>query len=257
MTISKAKALLVKTALGEVGYTEGANNKNKYANGMTAYYGWNVQNQPWCDVFADWCYVESFGAQTAAVLTYQPIGAYSAACRYSADYYKAHDAWFKTPAVGDQIFFYVGGAINHTGVVVGVTGGMVTVVEGNSSDAVRKNTYKVGDGYIAGFGRPNWEVFDEGVADEPEPATEPEPPRKKTCEVTVTLPVIKYGDASMWVKLMQTSLIGRGFSCGWYGADGEYGEQTKIGLYQFQKKNGLDTDCVCKKPDWERLLELT
>ena len=74
--------------------------------------------------------------------------------------------------------------------------------------------------------------------------------------MTVTLPVIKYGDASMYVKLMQTALIGRGFNCGWYGADGEYGQQTKIALFQFQQKNGLETDNICGQATWTKLLEV-
>ena len=58
----------------------------------------------------------------------------------------------------------------------------------------------------------------------------------------------------MWVKVMQTALICRGFNCGWYGADGEYGQQTKIGLFQFQKKMDLETDCVCGTATWKALL---
>ena len=61
----------------------------------------------------------------------------------------------------------------------------------------------------------------------------------------------------MWVKLMQTALIGRGFNVGWYGADGEYGQQTKIGLYEFQKKNADkcgDADMVCGERTWSALL---
>ena len=163
--------------------------------------------------------------------------------------------------MGDQVFFNVSGGINHTGIVVGVTGGVVTCVEGNSSDAVRKNNYNLGTSYIAGFGRPNWSVFEDGGADEPTPtpSPEPEPPKQDTCEVTVKLPVIKYGDASMYVKVMQTLLIGRGFNCGWYGADGEYGQQTKIALFQFQQKNADkvgEADMVCGQRTWGALLGL-
>jgi peptidoglycan hydrolase-like protein with peptidoglycan-binding domain len=60
----------------------------------------------------------------------------------------------------------------------------------------------------------------------------------------------------MYVKLMQTALIGRGFNCGWYGADGEYGQQTKIALYQFQQKNGLETDNICGQETWKSLLNI-
>ena len=252
MTIQEAKNKLVNWCLEQVGYHEGANNWNKYAEKWTAAGGWNAQNQPWCDVFADVCFIECFGIDFASKLTYQPKGGFSALCSASANYYKNNGAWFSTPAVGDQVFFNVSGGINHTGIVVGVSGGMVTVVEGNSSDAVRKNPYRVGDGYINGYGRPNWSVFEDSGEEEP-PA--PDVPAQDTCSVTVTLPVIKYGDASMYVKLMQTALICRGFNCGWYGADGEYGQQTKIALYEFQKKNGLDADCVCGQQTYKKLLE--
>lgn len=256
MTIQEAKNKLVAWALAQVGYTEGANNYNKYAPKWTEAGGWNAQNQPWCDIFVDCGFIECFGIDLASKLTYQPKGGFSALCSASANYYKNNGAWFSTPAVGDQVFFNVSGGINHTGIVVGVSGGMVTVVEGNSSDAVRKNSYNLGTSYIAGFGRPNWSVFEDGGADEPTPtpSPEPEPPKQDTCEVTVKLPVIKYGDASMYVKVMQTLLIGRGFNCGWYGADGEYGQQTKIALFQFQQKNGLETDCICGQKTWAKLL---
>ena len=258
MTIQEAKAKLVNWALDQVGYAEGANNWNKYAPKWTEAGGWNAQNQPWCDIFVDCGFIECFGIDLASKLTYQPKGGFSALCSASANYYKNNGAWFSTPAVGDQVFFNVSGGINHTGIVVGVSGGVVTCVEGNSSDAVRKNNYNLGISYIAGFGRPNWAVFEGGVADdEPEPAPKPEPPKQETCEVTVTLPVIEYGDASMYVKLMQTALIGRGFNCGWYGADGEYGQHTKIALFQFQQKNADkvgEADMVCGQRTWKALL---
>lgn len=257
MTISEAKNKLVNWCLEQVGYHEGANNWNKYAEKWTQAGGWNAQCQPWCDIWADIAYISCFGLQTASKLTYQPVGGFSALCSASANYYKANNAWFSTPAKGDQVFFYSGGGINHTGIVVDATGGLVVCVEGNSSDAVRKNTYRLGDSYIAGFGRPNWSVFEDGGADEPTPTPSPEPPKQETCSVTLTLPVIKYGDESMWVKLMQTALIGRGFNCGWYGADGEYGQQTKIALFQFQQKNADkvgEADMVCGQRTWGALL---
>lgn len=260
MTIQEAKNKLVAWCLAQVGYQEGANNWNKYAPKWAEAGGWNAQNQPWCDIFVDCAFIECFGIDLASKLTYQPKGGFSALCSASANYYKNNGAYFSTPAVGDQIFFNVSGGINHTGIVVGVTGGMVTCVEGNSSDAVRKNTYAVNNSYINGFGRPNWDIFDSNgndnaTTDEDTPI--PEQPEQETCSVTLTLPVIKYGDESMWVKLMQTALICRGFNCGWYGADGEYGQQTKIALFQFQQKNADkvgEADMVCGQRTWKALL---
>ena len=50
MTIAEAKNKLVAWCLGEVGYHEGTNNWNKYAEKWTQAGGWNAQNQPWCDI---------------------------------------------------------------------------------------------------------------------------------------------------------------------------------------------------------------
>ena len=123
MTKQEAINKLVAWCLEQVGYAEEANNKNKYAPKWTEAGGWNVQNQPWCDVFVDVGFIECFGLDLAAKLTYQPRGGFSALCSASANFYKANSAWFSTPAVGDQIFFNVSGGINHTGIVVGVNGG--------------------------------------------------------------------------------------------------------------------------------------
>lgn len=251
MTINEAKAKLVSWCLDQVGYVEGANNWNKYAPKWTEAGGWNAQNQPWCDIFVDCAFIECFGLDLAAKLTYQPKGGFSALCSASANYYKAHGAWFTTPAVGDQVFMNVGGGINHTGIVVGVSGGVVTTVEGNSSDGVRRNSYGVSSTYIAGFGRPHWGIFEGEDDNQPGKPT----PSHDTCSVTVTLPVIRFGDCSRWVKLMQTALITAGFSCGWYGADGEFGAETKVGLFKYRQKLGLDGEIECDAEVWKKLLE--
>ena len=265
MTITEAKNKLVSWANQQISYHEGDNNWNKYAQKWTAAGGWNAQNQPWCDIFVDVGFIEVFGIDLASKLTYQPKGQFSALCSASANYYKNHNAWFSTPEVGDQAFFNVSGGINHTGLVVAVTGSVVTVIEGNSSDSVRKNNYTLPSSYIAGFGRPNWsavstETSSTGqttqnptVSISQEPASKPS---TQSCKVEITLPVVKFGDVSFWVKLMQMALIGRGFNCGAYGTDGDYGGQTKIALYQFQQKNGLEADCICGSVTWKKLLEI-
>ncbi len=252
MTAQEAKNKLVAWALSQVGYNEGANNKNKYAPKWTEAGGWNAQNQPWCDIFVDVGFIECFGLDLAAKLTYQPRGGFSALCSASANYYKAHGAWFSTPQVGDQVFMNVSGGINHTGIVVGVSGGVVTTVEGNSSDGVRRNSYGVSSTYIAGFGRPNWDIIESKEENPPEiPTVSP-----ATCEVTVKLPVIRFGDCSRWVKIMQTALITAGFSCGWYGADGEFGAETKVGLYKYRQRLGLGGEVECDAQVWTALLDI-
>ncbi len=85
------------------------------------------------------------------------------------------------------------------------------------------------------------------------PAHEPTPtpaPTGETCDISVTLPILKMNDHNNHVKLMQTALIGKGYNCGWMGADGWYGEQTKIALYQFSGKTYCDGEV------WKKLLEV-
>lgn len=249
MTIAEAKAKLVAWCNEQVGYSEGANNWNKYAEKWTAAGGWNAQNQPWCDIFVDCGFIECFGLDLASRLTYQRKGAFSALCSASANYYKNNGAWFSTPAVGDQVFFYSGGGINHTGIVVDVTGGLVVCVEGNSSDAVRKNTYRLGDSYIAGFGRPNWGVFVSGSPGE-DPAPTPEP----TKPVVEGLPTLKQGDASDVVRAAQFLLNGRGCSVGIWGADGDFGPMTKAAVLAFQRRRSLEADGIIGPETWAALL---
>ena len=90
---------------------------------------------------------------------------------------------------------------------------------------------------------------------EPKPAPEPSP-EPSDGMVTVELPTLKYGDKGLHVKIMQTALIGKGFSCGWMGADGWFGDQSKIALHEWQKKNGIeDKEVRCDAASWTKLLE--
>lgn len=161
MTRNEAISKLLTWANAQIGTRESNNNYNRYAAIAESMrmYGWNVQNQPWCDVFVDAGFVECFGIENAAKMTYQPIGGFSAACRYSAAYFAAQGALVQTPEPGDQIFSCDSdGVINHTGIVVSANGGIVRTIEGNSGDAVRSNAYGIGTPTIAGYGRPNWSV---------------------------------------------------------------------------------------------------
>lgn len=84
---------------------------------------------------------------------------------------------------------------------------------------------------------------------EPTPAPTPSP----SGNVTLNLPTLKQGDKGLHVKIMQTALIGKGYSCGWMGADGDFGANTKIALYKF--KGGSDSTVVCDASTWKKLLE--
>lgn len=72
--------------------------------------------------------------------------------------------------------------------------------------------------------------------------------------VTVTLNQLSKGSKGAQVKNLQILLIGKGYSCGSAGADGDFGTNTDKALKKFQKDNGLDVDGICGKNTWNKLL---
>lgn len=180
---------LIATARAELGYMEkrsnaqlddktanaGYNNYTKYARDLDKL---GIYNGPkngfaWCDVFVDWCFVQTFGLEAAMKLTCQPMGGYGAGCTNSMGYYKAKGQFTRTrPQPGDQIFFTNDGGKEsyHTGIVVGVDGSYVHTIEGNTSGAsgvvenggaVCAKSYLLTYNKIAGYGRPAWDIIGE------------------------------------------------------------------------------------------------
>lgn len=259
MNKSDAIALLIGFAQGQVGYQEGANNYNKYAedSNLTKLYGWNVQNQPWCDVFVDEAFIQCFGYEDAKALTYQFDGCSGAACRFSANYYQNHGAYYQYPEVGDQIFFIYDGAINHTGIVVSIDGNQVITVEGNSSDSVRRNSYAKTNPIIAGYGRPNWSV----LADVDDPVDKPqEKPQEETAPevnilyMTTRMPIIKPNMAKIpleCVRTLQIILNGKGENL---TVDSLYGWKTQTATENWQKNHSLEPDKEVGALTWRSLL---
>lgn len=252
MTINEARQKLVDWASGEVGYSEGANNYNRYAEDerLVKLYGWDVQNQPWCDVFTDEAFVAVFGLEDGAKMTYQPLGDGSAACWRSAQFFKDHDAFSQTPEKGDVIFFYVKGQINHQGIVEDVSRGVVHTIEGNSTDSVMRRAYATGTANIAGYGKPNWSVVvdapDEQELEDQAPVAEP---------VAVNLPALRNGMCSSYVAAAQGILSAKRYSLGPWGVDGEFGTATLTAVMNFQTRNGLVRDGIVGKETWAKLLE--
>ena len=169
MTEDQVIKKLISTASAEIGYMEKASNKNldsktanagkgnftKYARDLVNLIGSPyAQEAAWCDMFVDWCFVQTFGKDNAKKM----LGGWSAYTPTSADLYKKANRFFKSPSVGDQIFFKNSERINHTGIVVNVTDTTVYTIEGNSSNKVQNHSYSLKDKSIAGYGKPNWSV---------------------------------------------------------------------------------------------------
>lgn len=241
MTVNEAIEKVLNVARSNIGYHETGNNITKFAAERwdNEFYGWELTGQPWCDVFADYCYCQPFGIQLGAAITYQRVGGGSALCSASAQYYKNNGAWYTTPQPGDQVFFYVGGGINHTGIVETVNGSQFTTIEGNTSDMVARRTYYINSSTVAGFGRPKWSLVTNG---EYTPGS-----GSSTTPTTPTAPtttLLKHGSRGDAVKTLQENLIKLGYDCGPDGADGQFGYNTLKAVTKFQKEHNLEVDGV-------------
>ena len=64
---------------------------------------------------------------------------------------------------------------------------------------------------------------------------------------------LSYGDEGQDVKELQTMLIQLGYSCGKYGADGDFGSGTKAAVKAFQSDFGLDVDGIAGKNTLSRI----
>ncbi len=262
MTIENAKATLVEWCKSQIGYHEGAANANKYAmssNWDERLYGFSADNVPWCDVFVDAAFIECFGYDDGTAMTYQQPRGY-AACSMSAMAYKNNGAFFKTPELGDQIFFYVDGDINHTGVVVAVNElhNTIQCVEGNYSDSVAYTSYTITNPTIAGFGRPNWGVI---IGAE----TEDEQYDIIHGNYRRTYLHLEYGDGIKnphpAVKAWQNLLLCWGKKLGICGADGEFGEATRKATLEWQKEAkamGADVEVngIVDEDDWVEIINV-
>ena len=269
LTENEAIAKLVSCAKNQVGYLEkktnaylddktanaGSNNWNRYArdidNKYPEFYNGKKNGFSWCDIFVDWVFIECFGYENALKLLYQPEKSAGAGCKYSADYYRRNNAFFKQPNVGDQVFFGDYGNEGHTGIVVAVNGNVITTVEGNTSggygvdangDGVYLKKYNISTQYIPGFGRPNWEVVSSNAGNE-------------EASETVSYPTIKLGSKGSEVKKAQQLLIAKGYSCGTAGADGDFGAATYNAVKKFQADNGLEADGIVGANTWAALLK--
>lgn len=136
--------------------------------------------------------------------------------------------------------------MSHVGVYIG--GGYVVEATGHARGIVKSKLAGRGWGL---WGKPRWISYD-GAAQ----PTQPVQPAKPTgSALTVSgLPLLRYGDKGECVRSAQLLLIGRGYSCGRCGADGEVGQDTCNAVIAFQRAHGLQQDGIIGAQTWARLI---
>lgn len=137
--------------------------------------------------------------------------------------------------------------MSHVGVYVG--DGYVVEATGHARGVVK--TKLAGRGWGL-WGKPRWISY--------EAAATPAQPEQTSTQATASaltvtgLPLLRYGDKGEYVRSAQLLLIGRGYSCGRCGADGEIGQDTYNAIIAFQRASGLQQDGIIGAQTWARLI---
>jgi hypothetical protein len=194
---------------------------------------------PWCATFVSAIAVE---------LALTDIMPTECGCPQMMELYKKLGRWQENdafiPEAGDIIFYDwddgrnfattdATGRPEHVGIVTGVSGGMIAVVEGNKNDAVQTRNITVNGRYIRGFGLPDYA----GKATSPAP--KPKPTAK--CPYAEPKKNILYGAKGNHVKWLQWHLNQLGEKL---KIDGVFGKLTKAAVLKFQRTNKLTQDGI-------------
>ena len=139
---------------------------------------------------------------------------------------------------------------DHVGIVEKVANSVITVIEGNYSNSVKRRDIKVNGRYIRGYGVPKYDEETVEPVIEEEPKTETN--KQGVCEVEVK--VLKRGAKGSDVRALQTLLNGYGYSCGNSGIDGSFGPATEAAVKKYQKAKGLTVDGSVGPKTWAKLL---
>ena len=137
--------------------------------------------------------------------------------------------------------------MSHVGVYIG--DGYVVEATGHARGVVK--TKLAGRGWGL-WGKPRWISY--------EAAATPAQPVQTTTQAAASalavtgLPLLRYGDKGECVRSAQLLLIGRGYSCGRCGADGEIGQDTYNAVVAFQRATGLQQDGIIGAQTWARLI---
>lgn len=234
-----------------------------------------------------WC--STFVSAVAIKLGYTDIIPLECGCQQQIELFKKLGSWAetdsRTPQPGDIIFYdwddngkgdNVGWS-DHVGIVEKVSGGKITVIEGNYSNSVKRRTLAVDGKFIRGYGVPK---YDTATAEQPTPKTETVATPssgytvtafirevqaaigasvdgiagKETLSKTVTVSATINRRHTV-VKALQKRLNALGFNCG--AVDGIAGAKFTAAVIAYQKAKGCTSDgeITARHRTWQHLLE--
>ena len=217
-------------------------------------------DDPWCAAF-----VSAVGMAVGLGDVILP----HVSCGGMIDMYRARGRWVEddgySPAPGDLIFYDWQdpgegdclGAPDHVGLVAGLDGKRLTLIEGNCGDAVCCLYRDLDSRFIRGYGLPDYASVAAATEAAPVATQAAEPSADKTEEAarcTVELPLLREGSLGGFVRAAQALLVLRGCRVGPDGADGDFGPRTLAALLTFQRRRGLEPDGILGPASWSALL---
>ena len=235
-----------------------------------------------------WC--STFVSAVAIKLGYTDIIPLECGCQQQIELFKKLGSWAetdsRTPQPGDIIFYdwddngkgdNVGWS-DHVGIVEKVSGGKITVIEGNYSNSVKRRTLAVDGKFIRGYGVPKYDTATAEPTVEKNLATAKPSTGytvtafikevqsaigaavdgiagKETLSKTVTVSATINRRHTV-VKALQKRLNALGFNCG--AVDGIAGAKFTAAVIAYQKANGCTSDgeITARHRTWQHLLEI-
>ena len=223
-------ASIVAEARKHLGYRETGENDTKFTRWLGAIKGYKHDGfgYPWCHAFVSYCLWHSDNAGA---------GPRTAGCETGVAWFKQRGRFSSEPRVGSLVYYGPNGG-THVELVVGVSGGSIQTIGGNTSGSLDGKTFFNGDGVyqktvqrtsrIFGYGHPE---FSSGAA--PSGGGGGAPAQAKGPVKPIT--------SIRSIRQQQDAVNGLGHKPP-LDADGEWGPKTEAGVKWLQKKVGSGAD---------------
>lgn len=145
---------------------------------------------------------------------------------------------------------------SHVGIVVSCDGKVITVIEGNKSDAVGYREIAVNGRYIRGFGLPDYaSKATEAEPETPAPTPAPEEPKKEDT-ITMELRMLKRGMSGNDVRAAMLLMKDKGYYPYTIPAtDKLFGPKMEAGVRKMQAEHNLGVDGMIGHNSWTYLLK--
>lgn len=164
--------------------------------------------------------------------------------------------WDDKSAAGDNT-----GSPEHVGIVEKVSDGIITIIEGNYSNSVKRRKISVNGRYIRGYGVPKYDDEDGTVVEKETTTSTPSSTTTATTSkeantVNIELKVLKKGSKNNQVKALQRMLYALNYDLGSKNPiDGNFGAKTDAAVRSYQKTNKLTVDGIVGEKTWSKLLK--